>query len=369
MALEGIDTSVFQGSVDWDAVRRSGRTFALTKATEGVGFIDPTFTRNWSEMLRVGLSVPGAYHFARPDLGNSPQAEADFFLSVVLPVTGSVAGTLLALDLEVEGPQVTAQWAVAFEQRLRERVSGYDAGFYSFFSWLGEHGVSGVHQLAADWLWLAWPDVNGPLPQPAPWPTVSIQQYGITTVPGIGGNVDVNRFFGDLPALRKLAVELPTATSGGTTAMAAGQCLYLNGVNHLFLLGSDGVVKWASTPGGAGGFINRQTTYVNVPSFTTDIRDIWVSQDRGPARPDGTGDVIDRILLFAAFGDTTWAFCVLNPTDASYKILDWSEPLPNMGLRARVPMYQGQVAAGTVDTSAFARQTDLDALRNNLHRV
>jgi len=369
VALEGIDTSVFQGSPDWDAVRNSGRAFALTKATEGVGFVDPTFARNWSEMLRAGIAVPGAYHFARPDLGNAPEAEADFFLSVVLPATGSVAGTLLALDIEVD--PASAQWAAAFEQRMRDRLGGYNAGFYSFFSWLDEHGVSRVPQLGLDWLWLAWPDVNGALPLPGPWATVSIQQYGQGTVPGIGGAVDVNRFFGDLAGLRALAVGgSNTKKSEGEPAMAVGQCLFLNGVNHVFLLGSDGVVKWSAVSGGAGGLQSSQTSFVNVPCFSADIRDIWVSQDRGPARSDGSGDAIDRILLFAAFGDSTWSFCVLNPMDSSSKIAEWSEPLPGMHLRARVPMYQGQVLpTGSTDSTVFAKQADLDALRNNLHRA
>jgi GH25 family lysozyme M1 (1,4-beta-N-acetylmuramidase) len=369
MALEGIDTSVFQGSPDWAAVRASGRSFAITKATEGVGFIDPTFRRNWTEMLRAGLPVPGAYHFARPDLGNAPEAEADFFLSVVQPVTGSVIGTLLALDIEVD--PASAQWAAAFEARLRDRLSGYGAGFYSFFSWLGEHGVARLPQLAADWLWLAWPDANGPLPLPGPWPVVSIQQYGMASVPGIVGPVDVNRFFGDLEALQRLSVGGPPVvqSAAGGHPMASGQCLFLNGVNHVFLLGSDGVIKWSAVSGGAGGILNPQQTFVNVPCFSTDIRDIWVSQDRGPAHADGSGDVIDRILLFAAFGDSTWAFCVLNPADASVKISDWAEPLPGNHLRARVPVFQGQVISNAVDTTTFVTQADLDALRNRLHQV
>ena len=148
--------------------------------------------------------------------------------------------------------------------------------------------------------------------------------------------------------------------------MAVGQCLFLNGVNHVFLLGADGVVKWSAVFGGAGGIQNPATSYVNVPCFSTDIRDIWVSQDRGPAHPDGSGDTIDRILLFAAFGDSYWAFCVLNPSDSSVKIADWSEPLPGMHLRARVPMYQGQtLPAGPSpddDDSAFVTHAQLRAL-------
>ena len=382
MALEGIDTSVYQGSPNWQAVRDAGITFALTKATEGVGFIDPTFGRNWSEMLRVGFPAPGAYHFARPDLGNAPENEADFFLAVVESVTGSAAGTLLALDIEVD--PATAAWCVAFEARVRDRLGGYHAGFYSFSNWLRTHDVAGQPQLAANWLWLAWPDVNGPLPLPAPWPVVAIQQYGIGSVPGIAGPVDVNRFFGGIGDLLALTVGggIPT---GGQRSMAVGQTLFLNGVNHLFMVRSDGAIMWSATGGGAGGLISQQQRYLVVPGFSFDVRDIWVSQDRGPARADGSGETIDRILLFAAFGDGRVSMCVLNPADVANKVLDWTEPLPSQGYRVRVPTYQGQVLPAAmvanapagpagppgppIDTSAFARQADLDALREHLHQV
>ena len=77
----GNDVASFQGDINYD-IYKNNTNFVICKATEGVGFIDPKFKRNQSEARRVGLPL-GFYHFARPDLGNSPEAEADFFLNIV----------------------------------------------------------------------------------------------------------------------------------------------------------------------------------------------------------------------------------------------------------------------------------------------
>jgi GH25 family lysozyme M1 (1,4-beta-N-acetylmuramidase) len=198
MALSGIDVSVFQGAVNWDQAS-VGNAFAIAKATEGVGFADPQFARNWAELSRVGL-VRGAYHFGRPDLGNTPQSEADWFLSVVQPGPGDI----LELDLEV-GTGDLSTWALGFLDHVRDRLGGYRPLFYSFLDFLRTRGLF-VPRMSDYGLWLAWPDSNGPLPPVAPWPMVAFQQYGQGAQPGIQGDVDLDRFFGDRAALRRYSI-------------------------------------------------------------------------------------------------------------------------------------------------------------------
>jgi GH25 family lysozyme M1 (1,4-beta-N-acetylmuramidase) len=200
VSLEGGDESIWQGRVNWDAVKASGRQFEFAKATEGHGYEDPQFARNWAEMLRVGIPIPGAYHFAREDLGNSPQAEADWFLSVVQRATGNVQGCLLALDAESAGG--SARWCLAFLDRIRDRLGGYRAGFYSYASWIQSRNLRSAPRLGEYWLWLAWPDSNGPLPALSPWTGCAMQQY---TAGGLTGG-DINRFFGSLDQLKALTV-------------------------------------------------------------------------------------------------------------------------------------------------------------------
>jgi lysozyme len=77
----GVDVSHHQGTIDWARVAATPRLrFAYVKATEGGDFVDPAFTRNWSEARRAGLRV-GAYHFF--NLCKPGAEQARHFLSVV----------------------------------------------------------------------------------------------------------------------------------------------------------------------------------------------------------------------------------------------------------------------------------------------
>ena len=96
----GIDTSKYQGKVNWQAVKQAGYDFAIIKASEGVGYTDPEFRRNWNESRAAGLLV-GAYHFARvsksPTIEDDARKEAEWFASLL----GNPANTLPPmLDIE-----------------------------------------------------------------------------------------------------------------------------------------------------------------------------------------------------------------------------------------------------------------------------
>ena len=61
-AVHGIDTSRWQGQVDWATARANGVNFAFLKATEGGDIVDPEFLANWRAARAAGVPV-GAYHF------------------------------------------------------------------------------------------------------------------------------------------------------------------------------------------------------------------------------------------------------------------------------------------------------------------
>ncbi len=60
--VHGIDTSRWQGQVDWPRARAHGVSFAFLKATEGGDILDPAFAENWRGARAAGVPV-GAYHF------------------------------------------------------------------------------------------------------------------------------------------------------------------------------------------------------------------------------------------------------------------------------------------------------------------
>lgn len=70
--------------------------FVLMKATEGVRFRDPKM--QYYMRILDDQRLYGFYHFARPDLGNDPEAEAEHFINTVRPYVSN--RSILALDVE-----------------------------------------------------------------------------------------------------------------------------------------------------------------------------------------------------------------------------------------------------------------------------
>jgi len=101
--LQGYDISNWQGTTPMDA------DFLIIKASEGDGYKDPRLDQHYNAWKETGKPY-GFYHYARPDLGNTPEAEADWFLSLV---GGHVGKALMALDFEGEALSTpnAAAWA------------------------------------------------------------------------------------------------------------------------------------------------------------------------------------------------------------------------------------------------------------------
>ena len=58
----GIDVSHFQGEVDWEEIKANNISFAYSKATQGISYVDSKFHENWKNMAAANLAR-GAYHF------------------------------------------------------------------------------------------------------------------------------------------------------------------------------------------------------------------------------------------------------------------------------------------------------------------
>src|SRR6185437_15314089 len=86
--LQGADVSHYQGTIAWPSV---GVSFAVAKATEGTGYTDPDFAKNWSGMKAAGV-VRGAYHYIHCDI--DPTQQAQYFLGVLSSAGGLQAGDL-----------------------------------------------------------------------------------------------------------------------------------------------------------------------------------------------------------------------------------------------------------------------------------
>jgi lysozyme len=105
----------------YQAVKDSGITGIILKATEGVSFLDPLFAYRVPRMQKVGLQV-GAYHFMTDA---DPDKQAAFFLSAVASVQAGGPVNLLAMDLEQNlGAQPTVAMGEVFVTAVQKAV-GY----------------------------------------------------------------------------------------------------------------------------------------------------------------------------------------------------------------------------------------------------
>lgn len=185
----GIDVSNWQGQPDWAAVATSGVQFAIVKASEGVGYVDPTLAHNWEGMKASGLAR-GAYHFARPSV-NDATAEAEFFANHVEAV-GLDAGDLLVLD--IEDPDFNGNagpWCLQWLRHVEERM-GFSPLVYTGPWYIDSRGLSLYSELGKYGLWLAAYQPIMPSAK-APWLDILIWQNSDKgQVPGVAGNCDTD---------------------------------------------------------------------------------------------------------------------------------------------------------------------------------
>lgn len=211
--LAGADFSTYQAAPDFDQVKQQV-AFVFIKATEGWGYADNQFDRSWAEAKRVQL-IKGAYHFAHPELGNTPEDEADWFLNVVRPAPGD----LLGLDYEVDYADPVG-WCTRFCDRVRA-LTGTSPYIYLNLSTVRGH----------DWtpamgypLWLASYDGSPDFTPNLPWPVAIKQWTSGGALAGVRGNVDLNTFFGTAGQLvAKATTTVPTSATGVDVAFKDDQ--------------------------------------------------------------------------------------------------------------------------------------------------
>lgn len=130
----------------------SGLSFAFVKVTEGLSYINPIWHTQRDHAKANGL-VWGGY--AYPHMGNSPQAEADFFLSQV----AWQPGDLVVLDWEGYDPAnsgVSKSTQAAYKDAWLRYVKGClphnPVGMYANVDYWWNVDTSGYY---ADFLWIA----------------------------------------------------------------------------------------------------------------------------------------------------------------------------------------------------------------------
>jgi lysozyme len=194
---EGIDVSVYQGTIDWNKVKADGVEFAYIRVSDGTGSHDSKFATNWSGARAAGV-LRGVYQFFRED--EDPIAQADLLLDAM----GALDPDDLPPAIDVEstdgasGATIVANvkaWMDRIEAGTGRRPIIYTGRPF----WDGNTGGSTAVNDHTLWIpnWgVTCPSIS------AAWANWGFWQYSSTgTVSGISGAVDRDRFNGDRTAL------------------------------------------------------------------------------------------------------------------------------------------------------------------------
>ncbi|HUR51388.1 MAG TPA: GH25 family lysozyme [Mycobacteriales bacterium] len=202
----GPDVSKYQHPggrpIDWNAVKRSGQSFAFIKATGGSNRVDPWFAREWAAARRAGL-IRGAYHYADPS--RSAAAQAALIVSVV-GTTREANDLGIVLDLESSGglsPSALVHWTRAFLHTV-EAKTGRVPIIYTAPNFWRDH-LHNYRGFSAYPLWLARYSNTRPAPLPG-WNRWTFWQHSQShRLRGIPGDVDHNIMCCSLATLHALA--------------------------------------------------------------------------------------------------------------------------------------------------------------------
>lgn len=200
--IHGIDVSRYQQSIAWEEVQsmkvkdiRLG--FAFIKATEGIGNIDPQFSRNWNRTKKNGI-IRGAYHFFIGSKDGKMQAQN--FINKVELETGDMPPVLDVEQLNgasyLQLKREIKVWLAVVENYYHVKPIIYtNIGFYNrclgaefdqYPLWIAHYYQ--LHQPRISREWSFW------------------QHTDEGRVNGIISKVDFNVFGGDSTAFKELLI-------------------------------------------------------------------------------------------------------------------------------------------------------------------
>lgn len=204
----GIDVSRYQGSVDFNRVAMSGKSFVIARAVSSSGgvYIDPTSNTNIANAQAAGLRT-GAYYFTYA----TSTAYADSEIALLLEaLEGKQLQYPVFIDVEASsiisiGREALTQLVLYALKKIT--AAGYLAGVFTYADY-AEQWLD-MAQLAAYPLWLS--DYDGVINFPDSYDMLQYSDTGV--VDGVTGKVDLDVSYTDF---------LPTILQQGLNGYAAG---------------------------------------------------------------------------------------------------------------------------------------------------
>lgn len=205
MSLNGIDIASYQSGIDLSKVPCD---FVIIKATEGTSYVNPACNAQWDSASRAGKLL-GTYHYAT---GVGAEREADFYVD---SIKNYIHRGILCIDWESGG---NSRWGdMGYLEALCKRVIARTGVKPIIYVQASEYGsVSAVAKRLDCGLWIAqYANMTPTGYQAHPWNegsySCAIRQYSSTgRLPGWGGNLDLDIFYGDRAAWNRYAMSSST---------------------------------------------------------------------------------------------------------------------------------------------------------------
>ena len=197
MSRKGIDVSVYQGNINWNAVKNSGIDFAIIRSGYGKdpGQQDRYFLQKIINAKKAGIYV-GVYHYSYASSPSEAIQEAEYCLSITKS-SGIKLDLPIYYDIEyssiINNQNVNSRTQMCISFCTRIENAGYWAGVYSNLNWfrnyLNESELKSRYSI-----WLAqYNSINDM--------NCDIWQYTSSgSINGINGDVDLNTMYRDLIA-------------------------------------------------------------------------------------------------------------------------------------------------------------------------
>lgn len=192
-----LDVSKWQGSIDWDKVKASGKIdgvmLRVLGSKGGKPYLDPYFARNYAECARLGLPVGGYYYTCAVTQRQTEEELA----ALKTALRGKMFQLPLAID--VEDPRLRSLAPAKLSALVAEAAAQLEAwGLYAMVYTYTNFADTALDMaaLAAYDLWIA--DYRGKRPdrRHGMW-----QYTAEGTVPGISGPVDLSHAYKDYAAI------------------------------------------------------------------------------------------------------------------------------------------------------------------------
>ena len=202
--VKGIDESHHNTIDSYPAMVAGGYQFSIFKLTEHTTHVDTTYAERYPRMLDAGGYI-GGYHFFRDNKSGTDQA--DHFLSHYMRLVNDADGVIIPpmLDIETDdGAGMLTRVKRAFDwlALVEAETNRVPIVYSSPYMWsllmgnvsLGHYSGHVAH----------WTSANAPA-IPGGWPGWVLWQFGVApryswcpAVPGVVGDIDVNRYNGTL---------------------------------------------------------------------------------------------------------------------------------------------------------------------------